>query len=410
MADVPVAIWGKPGLGKTKMVTDFAAELGWELFRFGLAEKDASDLGGLPFPDDEKRKVIYLEPPLLPFGSDKNAIVFFDEADRAPLEVQNASLQLWQDREVNGHRFGPNVRVVVAGNATTDVGTTPLTEAAANRACHIYIKPDMEAWQTWAGDNAVSVELRGFARFREEVWHGKNSKPDAKMPEMAVPSPRSWVMADRIRKAAAEVDFETEDILPALLAGCVGEGPAIEWLAYCRLYAETPPIDQIIADPKNVPVPAKPDMVYALGLALVDHAAKHPETADAFAQYGLRWPKEPAQNFFRRLLAKQPKVITSAAYQEWDAGNRGERVAAGQERLTDVTSLTPQLEEAFKDGKITLLPSNPQWDIRLLVPSKSDPQHPHTVARRRGNNTWACDCQSWIRRRSCGHLTELGLS
>lgn len=325
-ADIPVALWGPVGIGKSSIIAQVRDGLGWRLYDVRLSDKEPSDLGGIPMPDNGALR--YLMPSLLPFDSDEKAVVLFDEYDRSETAVQNVTLQIVLDRSVNGHKLSPNARIVIAGNGSADAGTTPLSKAAASRMVHLYVEAESQealaSYQQWAEAHGISAATRSFAKYRNEVW--TNGRATAgELEELAVACPRTFDMADRIIRAAEQVDFETRDILPALVAGCVGTAAAVELLAWHKLCKDAPTAEQIVTDPQHCKLPTDLGVYYALTMTLSELAKKaKPQAVEAFASYGLRWPEEQASYLMKRLADANPRVVTGQAFVQWRKRQQGQ--------------------------------------------------------------------------------------
>lgn len=334
-ANVPVALWGPPGVGKSSVIAQVTKrlvhkdeenkkEIPYKLYDVRLSDKEPSDLGGIPFPADGR--VRFLMNDLLPWDTDEYSVVLFDEYDRADLSVQNPTLQIILDRTINGHRLSPNARVILAGNGTTDTGTSPLSRAAANRMCHLYIETGtpkaLDSWDKWAAENGVSEALRGFAKFKQSTWSGQSVSETGKIKkpeieEIAYATPRSFDFADRMLAAAEEMPFKTSDIIKQIVSGCVGVGPATEFLNFRDTFAKAPSPEDIVKNPKKVRVPKEPDILAALTVQLCDYAKRNKDFAEAIAEYGLRWDEEPAGYLFKRLASAVPAVTKTKPYEEW---------------------------------------------------------------------------------------------
>jgi len=318
-ANVPAAIWGAVGVGKSSSVRQMAQSLGYQLFDIRLSDKEPSDLGGIPFPVDGRLK--WLVPDTLPFRhihGDIKAILFPDEFDRADIGVQNAALQLLLDRSINGYELSSNCVIVIAGNATTDIGTSPLSKAAANRVCHLYVDTRSEGavaiYQRWAVQNGVSTALQGFAKFRQEVWCSGSLSDN--LESMAIATPRSFDYADRLLQFMQAARFEVSDLRLPLVSGCVGKAAAVEFLAYVDMVDKAPTVDEVLLAPDDCRVPDDPAVLYAVTLHLVGCASSR-ERAEAFCRYGQRWPRESAAYLMKLLADKEPAVVTTPAYQAW---------------------------------------------------------------------------------------------
>lgn len=359
MANKVGAMWGLRGFGKSTLVRDSVPE-GWGFYDYRLSDKEASDLGGIPFPIErevmvwretagnpakltqvkETRRVVeYLMTTQLPFDTDERCVINFDEADRtSDLSVQNVMLQLTLDRQINGHRLSKNARIVLCGNGATDVGTTSLSDALAGRACHFYVDTDSEAalnsWLDWAADNTVSGGLQSFAKHNHDVWTSAKGAGD--LEEYGSPTPRTFVCADELYsvcKAAQEAHndsngkkgFITEDLILPIIAGCVGQSSALKLIAWYRICEAVPTIDEICNSPLKCKLPEASDpkdtlgIYFCLGMTL----ARYVKSAgngkiDALAAYVTRWPREQARFTFTHMIRNQPVIATSPAFMKWD--------------------------------------------------------------------------------------------
>lgn len=334
MADLPVACWGGVGIGKSSIFRQVTNQLNWGFYDYRLSDKEESDIGGVPVPcyldadgnvDTVKspNAIRYLMTRMLPYDTDEQCVVLLDEFDRAHMGVQNVSLQLLLDRCVNGHKLSPKARIVLAGNATTDVGTTPLSRAAANRIVHLYVEAEsdmaLRSYQAWARKNGVSPGMIKFAEERHEIWcNGRTSEPPQ---ELGFPSPRSFDMADKIYQICMlpDLGFPTGDILLSLIQGCVGKDAARDFLAFMKVHNECPPIAEVIANPTTAKLPSTQDVLVYWLQYLMDFVSKHADDAEAIAEYVCRAPREHVKNFFIQSASKNVAITATKAYQTWAA-------------------------------------------------------------------------------------------
>ena len=126
-------------------------------------------------------------------------------------------------------------------------------------------------------------------------------------------------MADRLLQVAGRVNFETRDVLRAVVEGCVGAAAAAELLAWAKLCGSAPTIDEVMASPGTAKLPTDLGVYYALTVTLTDYVGTEARkaTAEAIAKYALRWPEEQAAYLFKRLVEKAPSVVTTDAWQQW---------------------------------------------------------------------------------------------
>lgn len=328
IADVPAAIVGRPGIGKSGIVYQVAEapKVPYKMYDFNLSDKTPGDVGGIPVPKlTEKSLEFLMAKGLLPFDTDEKSILFLDEIDRAPIDTLQLAQRIIRERQVNGHKLSKNCRIVCALNGTSDMYTNDLSESLRNRMCFLHAEAEsqgaLDSWLNWAQANDVSPMMMGFAKFNPNVWstpptNARSSKP---VGELAVSTPRSFTdYADRLLTAADGVNFKTADIIDAVVAGCVGKTAALVLMEYRRIYQTCPTIEEVVQDPDGAALVDDPGVRFAFTLALTKAAEGKRETAAAVARYALRWEQEDAAYLMHELVAKEPSVITTPAYEIWN--------------------------------------------------------------------------------------------
>src|SRR5689334_7422805 len=139
-ADLPVLLWGEPGIGKTAALTQMATTLDLPLTTVIASVHEPSDFSGLPvIGDDPAGNGIPMAPPdwavrLVRAG---RGLLFLDELSTAPPAVQAALLRLVLERRVGALRLPPGVRIVAAANprASAADGLAP-SAPLANPSLH----------------------------------------------------------------------------------------------------------------------------------------------------------------------------------------------------------------------------------------------------------------------------------
>ena len=117
----------------------------------------------------------------------------------------------------------------------------------------------------------------------------------------AWPSPRSWELAARLWAAASAAGV-SDEAHATLVAGCVGEGPALEWLSFLS-DLDLPDPEALLADPASFELPERGDLALAV-LSAVAAAVVERTT-------GERW--EAAWQIVERAAASHPDVAATAA-------------------------------------------------------------------------------------------------
>lgn len=313
-----VFLKGAPGIGKSDVIRQTGKALGLEVRDWLRASQmDPTDVKGFPCPDAKANVIRWLPPNFLPQDKKSKGILFLDELTSGPVMVQAALYQLMLDRRVGDYVLPDGWFLVGAGNREIDRSiVNKMPAALANRMAHIDVEPNLDDWVRWANKNGVDEMTTAFLRFRPNLLHSFN--PDSK--EAAFPSPRTWVMADKIQKRNRPLERTAE-----MLKGVVGEAAANEYAAFLKVRHELPEIEDIFLNPTDTKVPAKPDVLFALTSMLDAHITKTDQFRTA-SKYVERLPKEFQVVFVKDQLYKRndnPKydIRTTSEYTAWARAN-----------------------------------------------------------------------------------------
>jgi hypothetical protein len=281
-ARVPVLLWGAPGTGKSSVVRDLAEAMDWPCEVVIASIREPSDFAGLPIVVDGG--VRFAPPGWATSLADKGrGVLFLDEISTAPPAVQAALLRVVLERTVGDLQLPEDVVVVAAANPPDQAADGwDLSAPLANRFCHLNWTTDAAtvAQGFTAGFPTPSApDLHGIGddarrdartRARAEIATFLLLRPGAVAAPptdragagRAWPSPRTWEMAADLLAAGrlAEVDPE---VRTALVCGCVGEGPGIEFLAW-RAELDLPDPETVLADPNGFELPERGDRAYAV--------------------------------------------------------------------------------------------------------------------------------------------------
>jgi MoxR-like ATPase len=308
-ANIPVFLWGAPGVGKSDTVRTLADQMKLPLFDVRATLLDPVDLRGVPHVANGKTQ--WAAPGFLP---DENrdgpaGILFLDELNAAPPSVQVACYQLVLDRRVGEYDLPDGWRIIAAGNRQSDrAAAQRMPTALANRFAHIDIEPDLDAWCAWAAKTDLNPLVAAFIRFRPELLHDMRGA-DLR----AFPTPRAWAQVSRIANVPEGVRF-------ALVAGLVGEAAAAEFEGFVRIWQSLPPINTVLADPQGAPVPSDPATLYAITAALSRKVDR--STFGAALVYASRIPREFAIVLAVDAVKRAPELCETAAFVAWANANQ----------------------------------------------------------------------------------------
>lgn len=305
-AGQPAFIWGGPGIGKSAVVRQFAAELAIPLQDVRAILLDPVDLRGLPFLGNDGRSK-WATPDFLP--QDGSGILFLDELNAAPALVQASCYQLILDRKLGEYTLPKDWAIVAAGNRDSDRAvTTRMPTPLRNRFVHLDFEVDLQDWSEWAIQTGIRAEVIAFLRFRPEVLSVFDRDANA------FPSPRSWEFVSRILDSTPDRSVEHE-----LFAGAVGTGAATEFSAFLRMFRELPNIDAILLNPRAEPVPENAAAQYAVASALARCASD--ANFDRICVYLDRMPTEFRVLCVRDASLRQPAIRNTHSYTKWAIEN-----------------------------------------------------------------------------------------
>jgi hypothetical protein len=248
----PVFLWGPPGIGKSEVVQEISDELGGFVIDLRMAQMEPTDIRGIPYFNKDINKMDWAAPVDLPdeeFAKQYPVVVLFlDEMNSAPPAVQAAGYQLILNRRVGKYKLPNNVVIVAAGNRDSDKGVTyRMPMPLANRFLHLEMRADFTAWQNWAVDKGIHKDVVGYLSFAKQDLYEFDSKSSSR----AFATPRSWVFVSDLLK---DEDVDT-DTLFNLVAGAVGEGLAVKFMAHRKVAGRMPdPADILSGKVKDLSV------------------------------------------------------------------------------------------------------------------------------------------------------------
>jgi hypothetical protein len=290
----PLFLWGPPGIGKSELVEGIARDLNGLMIDLRLGQMEPTDIRGIPFYNKDIGKMDWAPPVDLPDEETASqypiVVLFLDELNSAAPSVQSAAYQLILNRRVGKYVLPDNVVMVAAGNRESDKGVTyRMPTPLANRFVHQEMKVDFASWQEWAVKNRIHKDVVGYLSFAKQDLYDF----DAKSASRAFATPRSWSFVSQLLDD--EIDSET---LTNLIAGTVGEGLAVKFMAHRKIASSMPnPVDILTGKVKDLQIKEVSamyslviSMCYELKAALEAKAEdkKFHEMADNFLGYMMK--------------------------------------------------------------------------------------------------------------------------
>lgn len=263
----PVFLHGRPGIGKSAAVKQFAASKGIECNdKIRLSQIEPTDLGGLPIVKDGKMERVY--PSWLP--TEGEGILFLDELNKGMPSTQSAAYQLVLDRQLGEARLGDDWMVVAAGNRSTDRVTIYEMDSALQNRFPLHIEVETpsaeEVLEYFKSIGKTDAQIAGFLLFKpSRVWMF-----DEKAKDPAWASPRTWeFMHDMLDAVKDMPKAERMAMLRNLAVGCLGDVVGREFREYVAL-SETVSVREILDNPAKFAEIEKPDVQHSVITEIAD--------------------------------------------------------------------------------------------------------------------------------------------
>jgi hypothetical protein len=293
----PVFLWGPPGIGKSEVVSEITEELGGFMIDLRMAQMEPTDIRGIPFFNKDIGKMDWAPPIDLPdeeLASQYPIVcLFLDEMNSAAPAVQAAGYQLTLNRCVGKYKLPDNVVIVAAGNRESDKGVTyRMPMPLANRFLHIEMRPDFASWQNWAVNKGIHKDVVGYLSFAKQDLYDFDSKSSSR----AFATPRSWCFVSDLLNDEEDTDSDT---LFNLVAGSVGEGLAVKFMAHRKVAGQMPEPSDILAGKVKELRVKEVSAMYSLTISLCY------ELKDALDNKRVNTKQfhEMADNFFSYIMA-----------------------------------------------------------------------------------------------------------
>jgi len=316
-------VQGPPGIGKTDIIVESAAQAGLDVMISHPAVQDPTYASGLPWFDGKGGATH------LPFGNlakaikaDRPTVWFLDDLGQAPPAVQAAYMQLLLARELDGQRISEHITFVAATNRRGDrAGVSGILEPVKSRFHSIV---ELEAcpvqWRQWGIRKGLPPLLLAFIALRPELL--SKFQPTADL--VNSPSPRGWKAVSGWLDASLPMT-----LLEPTVAGAVGPQAAAEFCAFYATAQHMPDPAKVLADPDRAPIPNDASIQWALVTAIADLAARSESDV----------PITAAVSYARRLiaggLAEMGTLLIQDLLQRSPAAQRSTAVVA---LLTDRTN------------------------------------------------------------------------
>ncbi len=220
----PVFVWGAPGIGKSSIVENFAAELGLPCVSLLGSQLAPEDLIGIPQIANGKSR--FCPPELI--ARDEPYCLFLDELNACSHEVQKAFYSLIHERRIGTYYLPKGSIVIGAGNRTQDSAIVKqMSSALLNRMVHVHLRASHRDWLEWARVSGIHPLIIEYIQARpDHLW----SQPPKH--EEPFSTPRSWhMLSDALHEYG---DRLSDSWLEVLTLGCLSLHHATQFRAFVK--------------------------------------------------------------------------------------------------------------------------------------------------------------------------------
>jgi hypothetical protein len=205
----------------------------------------------------------------------------------------------------------------------------------ANRFVHLEMRVDFDSWLEWAAVNRIHKDVVGFISFAKQSLFDF----DPKSPSRSFATPRSWTFVSELLE-----DGESDSTMTDLVAGSIGEGLAVKFMAHRKIAGQLPNptdiLDGKVKELKIKEVSAMYSLITSMCYELKDAHVKLSGNAAGLAKW-----HSMADNFFRFALDNFTTEISVM----------GARIALKVHNLPFVPSKMKNFEEFHKKyGKFVI--------------------------------------------------------
>lgn len=233
---LPVLLRGRHGVGKSQVVYQVANRLDLPVVERRASQMTEGDLLGVPSPegmDINGEQASKFRPfDWLVQACTEPVVLFFDEIDRATIEVRQGIFELTDSRKLAGWNLHEDTVICAAINGGTHGAQYQVGEmdpAELDRWTTFDIEPSVEDWLDWGRDNVNRVVWDFINDNRAHLEHSDDFEPNK-----VYPSRRSWDRLDKTLELAGLYDELTSPSIFSLASAFVGFEAAVTFVDYVR--------------------------------------------------------------------------------------------------------------------------------------------------------------------------------
>lgn len=248
----PVLLRGRHGVGKSQVIYQVAKTLRLPVVERRASQMTEGDLLGIPSPDgvtiNGEQASKFRPFDWLVQACTEPVVLFFDEIDRATIEVRQGIFELTDSRKLAGWHLHEDTVICAAingGEHGSQYQVGEMDPAELDRWATFDIEPSVEDWLTWAKTNVDETIWDFINHNRNHLEHLSDFEPNK-----VYPSRRSWHRLDTtLRESQLYASIETNSIFN-IAAVFVGFEAAVAFSDFIKKRRTIVSVQDIIEDGK----------------------------------------------------------------------------------------------------------------------------------------------------------------
>jgi hypothetical protein len=233
--EIAVLAKGPTGIGKSHIVHQVGEKLNQPVIDRRLSQMTEGDIIGLPELTDGVTRFAPVD--WFMRACNEPVILFFDELNRATIEVQQCAFQIVLDRELNGHTLHPETRVFAAINEGSEYQVTDMDPALLRRFFVTTLEPTTADWLSWASTAGIDSIITDFIKkYPAHLRHSGELQPGK-----VYPNPASWHRLDTSLAHAnvtpsSMIGSDVPEVVFPMCTGFIGTETAVAFVDFIRNY------------------------------------------------------------------------------------------------------------------------------------------------------------------------------
>jgi hypothetical protein len=339
-ANIPVEIGSAPGTGKSESIDQIIDALSirdgfrWGIAKCFIATMTPVDINGYLVPGEvdvevdgkkvRQRLSEFTRPTWMTstegrsMNEYKRGVVVFEEWDKGDPDTKKASAEPILNGKAGTWQLHSGISRIALVNRSIDrSGSTKNFDFIINRRGEITVTGELSGWNDWALRTGVDPLFVAFADKHPDVVFS-NTIPETQQPYC---TPRSLVKLSQLLPQFKDSHgrLEHSPTTTEVAAGMIGVPAATKMMSWILLRNESPDWDDILKDPENCEVPARPDAKLMVCYELAHKVDK--KTMPKVITYVRRFPAEFAVTFGKAATRRDYDMINVPAMANWLSKN-----------------------------------------------------------------------------------------